>query len=163
MQWIAFKLMKNRNRLKIWIANMICSVIFWLHGFHAFPKLVDNGPTISAASSVLQSSDNYFQEISSIFLSVTMEKRAEGKMLIDCLVGWFWLVGWFSWLVGWLVGWFKGFLGFFIGNMNENNQILQNEKEILFGMLNMRAYSAKLDPIRLNSIQLGSLLSLNTL
>ena len=165
--------MKNRNRLKIWIANMICSVIFWLHGFHTFPKLADNGPTISVASSVLQSSDNYFQEISSIFLSVTMEKRAEGKMLINCLVGWFWLVGWFGWLVGWIwllgwlvgwfVGWFKGFLGFFICNVNENNQILQNEKEILFGMLNMRAYSAKLDPIRLNSIQLGSLLSLNTL
>ena len=34
-----------------------------------------------------------------------MEKRAEGKMLINCLVGWFWLVGWFGWLVGWLVGW----------------------------------------------------------
>ena len=98
-------------------------------------------------------------------------------MLISCLVGWYWLVGWFAWLVGgwiwllgWLVGWlvglwgdFKGFLGFFICNMNENSQILQNEKEILFGMLNMRAYSAKLDPIRLNSIQLGSLLSLNTL
>ena len=117
MQWIAFKLMKNRNRLKIWIANMICSVIFWLHGFHTFPKLADNGPTISVASSVLQSSDNYFQEISSIFLSVTMEKRAEGKMLINCLVGWFWLVGWFGWLVGWLdlvawlVGWLVGWWG----------------------------------------------------
>ena len=102
MQWIAFKLMKNRNRLKIWIANMICSVIFWLHGFHTFPKLADNGPTISVASSVLQSSDNYFQEISSIFLSVTMEKRAEGKMLINCLVG---CSGWLDGLVGWLVGW----------------------------------------------------------
>ena len=119
MQWIAFKLMKNRNRLKNWIANMICSVIFWLHGFHTFPTLADNGPTISVASSVLQSSDNYFQEISSIFLSVTMEKRAEGKILINCLVGWYWLVGWFAWLVGgwiWLLGWLVDWLvGWLIG------------------------------------------------